>query len=129
MDVYSTELEIRLSFGKTSEFRGGLNPPRYPTAFILVYQKSTKVPTFQKNKLLPSAAHNALLYSDSLRSTVTATLTSHLHLVIPFHYLHWILSPGTKHGPVMLTMVPPNMFPLSGANTNGRFAPAAIEIA
>jgi hypothetical protein len=29
----------------------------------------------------------------------------------------------------MLTMVPPNMLPLSGANINGRFAPAAIETA
>jgi hypothetical protein len=27
MDVYSMELEIRLSFGKTSEFRGGFDPP------------------------------------------------------------------------------------------------------
>jgi hypothetical protein len=36
MDVYSTELGIRLSFVKTSEFRGGgglnPNPPRYATA-------------------------------------------------------------------------------------------------
>jgi hypothetical protein len=38
MDVYSTELGIRLSFGKTSEFRGGRGveppnptPPRYAT--------------------------------------------------------------------------------------------------
>jgi hypothetical protein len=35
MDVFSTELGIRLSFVKTSEFRGGggdpPNPPRYAT--------------------------------------------------------------------------------------------------
>jgi hypothetical protein len=33
MDVYSTELGIRLSFGKTSEFREGFEPPppRYAT--------------------------------------------------------------------------------------------------
>jgi hypothetical protein len=36
MDVFSTELVIRLSFIKTSEFRGGLitpntSPPRYAT--------------------------------------------------------------------------------------------------
>ena len=31
--------------------------------------------------------------------------------------------PGSKQGPVRLTMVPPSMFPFSGANTKGRFAP------
>ena len=31
--------------------------------------------------------------------------------------------PGSKQGPVRLTMVPPSMFPFSGANTSGRFAP------
>ena len=31
--------------------------------------------------------------------------------------------PGLKHGPVRLTMVPPSMFPFSGANTSGRFDP------
>ena len=31
--------------------------------------------------------------------------------------------PGSKQGPVRLTIVPPNMFPFSGANTSGRFAP------
>jgi hypothetical protein len=30
MDVFSTELGIRLSSVKTSEFRGGLNPPKPP---------------------------------------------------------------------------------------------------
>lgn len=44
-----------------------------------------------------------------------------------FYYLHWIFSPAMKQGPVMLTTVPPNMLPLSGANINGRFAPAAME--
>ena len=33
------------------------------------------------------------------------------------------LMPGSKQGPVRLTIVPPNMFPFSGANTSGRFAP------
>ena len=33
--------------------------------------------------------------------------------------------PGSKHGPVMLTMVPPSMFPFSGANTRGRLDPTA----
>jgi hypothetical protein len=35
MDVYSTELGIRLSFGKTSEFRGGggLNPQPFPLRY------------------------------------------------------------------------------------------------
>jgi hypothetical protein len=31
--------------------------------------------------------------------------------------------PGLKHGPVRLTMVPPSMFPFSGANTSGRLDP------
>jgi hypothetical protein len=34
MDIFSTELEIRLSFVKTSEFReGGLNPPPQPPRY------------------------------------------------------------------------------------------------
>jgi hypothetical protein len=43
-DVFSTELEIRLSFVKTSEFRGGggLNTPNHPSVrhYITVYQYS-----------------------------------------------------------------------------------------
>ncbi len=31
--------------------------------------------------------------------------------------------PGLKQGPVRFTMVPPSMFPFSGANTSGRFDP------
>ena len=31
--------------------------------------------------------------------------------------------PGSKQGPVRLTIVPPNMFPFSGANTSGKLAP------
>lgn len=38
--------------------------------------------------------------------------------------LHRIFSVSLKHGPVMLTIVPPNMFPLSGAYTRGKFVPA-----
>ena len=33
------------------------------------------------------------------------------------------LVPWGKQGPVRLTMVPPSMFPFSGANTSGRFVP------
>ena len=38
-------------------------------------------------------------------------------------YLQVTLVPGTKQGPVRLTMVPPSMFPFSGANTSGKLAP------
>lgn len=39
-------------------------------------------------------------------------------------YLHIIFIVGSKHGPVILTMVPPSMLPLSGANTRGKLAPS-----
>lgn len=38
--------------------------------------------------------------------------------------LQVIRSLGLKHGPVMLTIVPPSMLPDSGANIKGRFAPS-----
>lgn len=38
--------------------------------------------------------------------------------------MHRIFSVSLKHGPVIFTIVPPNMFPLSGANTRGKFDPA-----
>jgi hypothetical protein len=42
MDVYCTELGIRLNFGKTSEFRaGGLNPPNPPSVRHCVQHKGT----------------------------------------------------------------------------------------
>jgi hypothetical protein len=79
--------------------------------------------------------------SKTLQSENTATVTKIqikrvLHTIIRnisvsiangSHYLHWIFSPGRKQGPVMLTTVPPNILPLSGANINGRFAPAETE--
>jgi hypothetical protein len=85
----------------------------------------------------PAASNYATQYSStqyhiSKDSTLTAMIALNLtpNNAFPccFRYLHWIFSPGTKQGPVMLTMVPPNMLPLSGANTNGRFAPAGIEM-
>jgi hypothetical protein len=36
MDVFSTELGIRPSFLKTSEFWGGLNPPKPPAQYAAV---------------------------------------------------------------------------------------------
>ena len=43
-------------------------------------------------------------------------------------YLQVTLVPGSKQGPVRLTLVPPNMFPFSGANTRGRLAPTEQKI-
>ena len=40
-----------------------------------------------------------------------------------FIYLHVTLISGLKQGPVKLTIVPPNMWPFSGANVSGRFVP------
>ena len=42
-------------------------------------------------------------------------------------YLQVTLVPGTKQGPVRLTMVPPSMFPFSGANTSGRLASPGVK--
>ncbi len=37
--------------------------------------------------------------------------------------LHVTLMLGAKHGPVRLTMAPPNMWPFSGANVRGKLVP------
>ena len=39
-------------------------------------------------------------------------------------YLHIIFIFGVKQGPVILTIVPPSIFPLSGAKVRGKVAPA-----
>ena len=37
------------------------------------------------------------------------------------------LMSSSKHGPVMFTIVPPNMWPFSGAKVRGRFVPTAKQ--
>jgi hypothetical protein len=59
MDVYSTELGIRLSFVKTSKFRGGINPlpPRYATVAVEVWNHAATPNFDQRNSSEPNVSN------------------------------------------------------------------------
>jgi hypothetical protein len=93
MDVFSTELGIRLSFVKTSEFRGeggGLNPQTPPPRYVTVknqgnascFCKITERPLkFYEIKLVPLFIYlplcNHILYFDeSAPGTITKFLNT-----------------------------------------------------
>jgi hypothetical protein len=66
LDVYSTELEIRLSFVKTSEFPGGggegLNFPRYATNWTGDHYKSISFPVSISMKPETVTSHYEIFY-------------------------------------------------------------------
>lgn len=81
---------------------------------------------FHLNLPLPRAISNLMYPSTNSNGWTQAALF--LSMKIPstcsVSNVQVIFSLGSKHGPVMLTTVPPNMLPLSGANTNGKLAPS-----
>jgi hypothetical protein len=60
MDVFSTELGIRLSFVKTSEFGGGLSRPTHPPRYDTVVSTSVDMLVYTVIRLLRQLKYHDL---------------------------------------------------------------------